>query len=175
MRLRRTSHVEPSVDLTRPAGAGVAGDVDWSRLAADPRFTESTDDLPRLYDVVRYGQLNASTMRALSDQQILFLAAHDPAVQSFDREMADAQEEIRLARANFDVKAIALGQKKFDDIAAMKNKLEQNARRARLELGHRELTETRKLTRRLTLYAAAIGVVGALLGAGVAAIASAGH
>lgn len=158
------------MNLDRPLGANDPGLVDWEELARDERFTESHADLTKLYDVVRYGQLNQDMLDDLSDEQLVWLAAHDPAVASFDRQMTEARDEIETTERLGDRPAMDRAKKKFDDIAAMKNKLEQNARRARFVLEHRELRATRKFTARLTLWAASISVVSGLIGVGLGAL-----
>ena len=54
---------------------------------------------------------------------------------------------------------------KLNDLAAQKNKLEQNARRARLELDRRGGDETRQSNRANIRFAALIGVAGGIVGA----------
>ncbi len=55
--------------------------------------------------------------------------------------------------------------KQLHDLAGQQNKLEQNARGARLELDRRRERNTRWWTTEAVLVAAAIGAVGGIVGA----------
>lgn len=109
----------------------------------------------------QYGQLNDEYLRDLSDDQLIFLAARpsrgEPRIGS------------RIERAS--LKDVSPGlqyerqKRKVDDLAAIKNKLEQNARRARLDLDRRRERVTRRLTAAMVLVAAFIGLAGGITGA----------
>src|SRR5262249_37901740 len=131
------------VDLSRPETAGHAGGIDWPTLAKDPRFTESRDDLRQLYELAQYGQLNDEYMGDLSDDQLIFLAAHDPAVASLESDLEIERASLKDVSPGLPYKR---QKAKVDDLAAIKNKLEQNARRARLDLDRRRERVTRRWT-----------------------------
>ena len=142
------------------------GNIDWEGLAKDPRGTESRGDLTKLYDLSRLIQLNDEYVRQLTDEQLIFLAAHDPAVASFDIEMRRAQGVYDHAAQGSAAQQSAYIE--LHDLAAQKNKLEQTARRCRLELENRRAIEARERTIKAsttgTRLAALIGVGGAIVG-----------
>lgn len=149
-------------DLSRPP-TGDAGTIDWATIAKDARFTESRADLVHLYDIARLGQLNDAFMRELDPDELVFLAAHDPAVASFELDM-----EIQRGKLDTMLKgkeAYRTEVQKLHDLAAMKNNLEQNARRARLEIDRRRERATRWWTVGAVLVAAAIGAAAAIVAA----------
>jgi hypothetical protein len=152
------------VDLSRPTTAG-PGDIDWPTVSKDPRFTESREDLKQLYELAQYGQLNDAFMRELKKDQVIFLAAHDPAVASFELEMETTRGKLEvMLKGGPATSAYVREMTKLNDLAAQKNKLEQNARRARLDLYRRRDDETRQSNRANIRFAALIGVAGAIVG-----------
>jgi hypothetical protein len=121
------------VDLSRPTTDG-PGDIDWPTLAKDPRFTESREDLKQLYELAQYGQLNDAFMRGLGQDQVTFLAAHHPAVASFEPEVETTRGKLdAMPKGGPSSQDYVREMMKLNDLAAQKNKLEQNARRARLD------------------------------------------
>ena len=154
------------MDLSIPKGGeGGAGTADWSLLARDQRFTESRADLVKLYDIARLGQFNDADMRSLNSDQLVFLAAHDPAVASFELEM-------EITRGKLDTMITSSPEYRFEvtklhDLAKMKNVLEQNARRARLELERIRERTTSIWTTAAVLIAAAIGAAAAIISTAV--------
>jgi hypothetical protein len=160
-RIQRLGRTYPGgVDLRRPTTAG-PGDIDWPTVAKDPRFTESREDLKKLYELAQYGQLNDVFMRGLEPDQVTFLAAHDPAVASFEVEIE--MQQTRLTNTSPGL-PYTQQEKKLHDLAGQKNKLEQNARRARLELDRRREDATRHWNRVNIIIAGFIGFASAIGG-----------
>jgi len=161
---RATAVRRCGVDLTRPTADSEPGRTDWDELAKDPRFTESRHDLVAIYALARLGQLNDESIRDLSAGQLVFLASHEPAVARFEHEMNRARARLD-AMVEQDTEEYLREAKKLDDLAGQKNKLEQNACRARLELERRRERNTRLWTAGAVLAAAFIGALGGVLGA----------
>ena len=157
----------PPVDLTPPSAPSEPGFTDWDELAKDPRYTESRDDLLAIYDLARLGQLSDESMRDLSPGQLVFLASHESAEARFDHHMKRARARLD-SMAEHDSDEYRLEAKRLDDLAGQKNKLEQNACRARLEIDRRRERSTRIWTTGAVLAAACIGALGGVLGALVA-------
>jgi hypothetical protein len=84
--------------------------VDWEALGKEPGTTESSTHFQELYTFAQYHQLDLPSLQAKPDDDLIYLAAHDPAVEDFGR---------------------------IEDGMTRQNKLENNARRARLVLGQR--------------------------------------
>ena len=158
------------MDLTIPTNAYRADrTVDWDALHPDVRFTESRQDLIDLNTLAQLGQINDTEMRSLSADQLVYLAAHDPAVASFEMEM-DLQRG-KLDTMNKGTSQYVVEVTKRHDMAAKKNKLEQNARRAGLEIERRREERAGKRATRNVLLAAAIGAVASLVGVVVGLVA----
>jgi hypothetical protein len=155
------------VDLSRPSAESEPGRTDWDELAKDPRYTESRADLLAIYDLARLGQLSDESMRALSPGQLVFLASHESAEARFEHHMKRARAKLD-SMADQNTEQYRLEAKRLDDLAGQKNKLEQNARRARLEIDRRRERSTRLWTTGAVLAAACIGALGGVLGALVA-------
>jgi hypothetical protein len=155
------------VDLSRPSAASEPGRTDWDGLAKDPRYTESRDDLLAIYDLARLGQLNDESIRALTPGQLVFLASHESAEAHFEHHMNRARARLD-SMSERDSEEYLLEAKRLDDLAGQKNKLEQNACRARLEIDRRRERNTRLWTTGAVLAAACIGALGGVLGALVA-------
>jgi hypothetical protein len=83
--------------------------------------------------------------------------------------VASFDVEIEIQRANLEGTSPGMPYErqktKVDDLAGIKNKLEQNARRARLDLDRRRDDETRQSNRANIRFAALIGVAGGIVGA----------
>jgi hypothetical protein len=155
------------VDLSRPRAESEPGRTDWDELAKDPRYTESRDDLLAIYDLARLGQLNDESIRDLTPGQLVFLASHESAEARFEHHMNRARARLD-SMPDRDTEEYRLEVKRLDDLAGQKNKLEQNACRARLEIDRRRERNTRLWTTGAVLAAACIGALGGVLGALVA-------
>ena len=156
------------MDLSIPSNAyKTDGTVNWEALHRDPRFTESRQELIDLYTIAQLGQINDAEIRTLPADQLIFLAAHDPAVASFQIEMDRQREAIKDAHPHTPDHPIEVT--KLHDLATKQNKLEANPRRARLELQRRSERSKRRWNVTALLVAGAIGALGGVIAAVVAA------
>jgi hypothetical protein len=110
-----------------------------------PHEPDATESDPRMHELNKRAQANQfklATLAAMDDDELIYLAAHDPAVETF------GLDEVDLTK---------------------KNKLESNARRARLVLGRRwaEAAEKRANTAvwRSALIAGSAAIFGSIVGA----------
>jgi hypothetical protein len=108
-------------------------------------------------------------MRNLSADQLVYRAAHDPAVASFQMAMDVQRGEIDAMNKGTSQYLVEVT--KWHDMATKRNKLEQNARRAGLEIERRHEERAGKRATRNVLLAAAIGAVASLVGVVVGLVA----